>query len=219
MSFHEKAGRSQADSFLFLWDIFFSCRVATVAMLPSALSRSQSFGSVQVGRSRFSRCCHLFVVLWFCSRRVEPGPSVLTQSPELGFGFCLFSSWNGFDFVVFAFFDLCGCRCNCNSMAVVQGLVHFSAHPQVMQQHRQLSGCGHEGSLLAVPATALRQLQAPAPEIAVDPEGSQDVLCPLHQQRAQIGIAFLADMQLRIALSRFPPSRLQSQIAASVPAL
>src|SRR5436190_6621366 len=25
----------------------------------------------------------------------------LTQSPELGFGFCLFSSWNDFDFVLF----------------------------------------------------------------------------------------------------------------------
>jgi hypothetical protein len=26
----------------------------------------------------------------------------LTQSPELGFGFCLFSSWNGFDFLFYA---------------------------------------------------------------------------------------------------------------------
>ena len=25
-------------------------------------------------------------------------PRPLTQSPELGFGFCLFSSWNDFDF-------------------------------------------------------------------------------------------------------------------------
>ena len=35
--------------------------------------------------------------------------------------------------------------------AVVQRLVHFSAHPQVMQQHRQLSRGRHDGSLLAVP--------------------------------------------------------------------
>ena len=39
---------------------FFPCRVTTVAMLPSALSRSDWFRSVHVGRSRFRRCCHLF---------------------------------------------------------------------------------------------------------------------------------------------------------------
>ena len=43
-------------------------------MLPSAISRSDSFRSVHVGRSRFSLCCHLFVALWFCSWSVEPGP-------------------------------------------------------------------------------------------------------------------------------------------------
>jgi hypothetical protein len=36
-------------------------------LLPSALSRSDSFRSVHVGRSRFSRCCHLFGALWFGS--------------------------------------------------------------------------------------------------------------------------------------------------------
>src|SRR3984893_5377438 len=73
MAFHEKAGRSQVDFFFFLSAMLFSpCGVATVAMLPSALSRSDSFRSVHVGRSRFSRCCHLFGALWFCSCRVEP---------------------------------------------------------------------------------------------------------------------------------------------------
>jgi hypothetical protein len=48
---------------------------------------------------------------------------------------------------------LCGC-CNCNSTAVVQWLVHFSAHPQVMQQHRQLSRSRNDGSLLAVPSSS-----------------------------------------------------------------
>src|SRR5437899_6366196 len=75
MAFHEKAGRSQVDSSLaWLNKVCFSRRVATVAMLPSALSRSDLFRSVHVGRSRFSRCCHLFGALWFCSFRVEPGP-------------------------------------------------------------------------------------------------------------------------------------------------
>jgi len=40
----------------------------------------------------------------------------------------------------------------------------------------------------------------------------------LHQQRTQIRIAFLADVHLRLTLPRVPPSRLQSEIAAHVPA-
>jgi hypothetical protein len=75
MAFHEKAGRSQVGSFVFSLDIvFLTRRVATVAMLPSALSRSDSFRSVHVGRSRISRRCHLIVALWFCSFGGEPGP-------------------------------------------------------------------------------------------------------------------------------------------------
>jgi hypothetical protein len=71
MAFHEKAGRSQGNSgFIvsswFFWlTKLFSHRVATDAMLPSALSRSESFRSVHVGRSQFSRCCHLFGDLSF----------------------------------------------------------------------------------------------------------------------------------------------------------
>ncbi len=41
----------------------------------------------------------------------------------------------------------------------------------------------------------------------------------LHQQRAQIRIAFLADVHLRLTLAGVPASRLQSQVAAHVPAL
>jgi hypothetical protein len=62
-AFHEKAGRSQVDSCLLVGHVFSFRRVTTVAMLPSALSRSDSFRSVHVGRSRFSRCCHLFGAL------------------------------------------------------------------------------------------------------------------------------------------------------------
>src|SRR5438477_442509 len=75
MAFHEKAGRSQYNSSLASLNKFFSpAKWTTVAMLPSALSRSDSFRSVHVGRSRFSRCCHLLGALWFCSCRVEPRP-------------------------------------------------------------------------------------------------------------------------------------------------
>ena len=57
--------------------------------------------SVHVGRSQFSRCCYLFGDLSFHLSGRWPRP--LTQSLELGFGFCLFSSWNDFDFVLFGF--------------------------------------------------------------------------------------------------------------------
>ena len=68
MAFHEKAGRSQVESCLAsLNNDFFFRRVATVAMLPFALSRSDFIRSVQFGRSRFSRCCYLISALWFGS--------------------------------------------------------------------------------------------------------------------------------------------------------
>src|ERR1700722_11388949 len=41
--------------------------------------RSDWFRSVHVGRSRFSRCCHLFIALWFCSWRVETRASAASM--------------------------------------------------------------------------------------------------------------------------------------------
>jgi hypothetical protein len=41
MAFHEKAGRSQVDSFVLSLDKLFFCRAATVATLPSALFRER----------------------------------------------------------------------------------------------------------------------------------------------------------------------------------
>jgi len=49
IAFHEKAGRSQVGSLLFLLDKVFSCRVATVAILPSALSMSGFFARCKLG--------------------------------------------------------------------------------------------------------------------------------------------------------------------------
>jgi hypothetical protein len=72
MAFHEKAGRSQVGSFVFSLDRFFlfppssHCRHASIRTLEERLVRS-----VQIGRSRYSRCCHLIGALWFCSSRVE----------------------------------------------------------------------------------------------------------------------------------------------------
>jgi hypothetical protein len=62
-AFHEKAGRSQVDSGFISVSRFLLQPLAAVAMLPSALSRSNRFRSVHVGRSRFSRCCYLFGAL------------------------------------------------------------------------------------------------------------------------------------------------------------
>jgi hypothetical protein len=68
MAFHEKAGRSQVGSF-----VFSAAESATDAILPSALSVS-AVRSVQVGRSRFSRRCHLIIDLPFHPQmKVEPG--------------------------------------------------------------------------------------------------------------------------------------------------
>src|SRR5512141_1428450 len=185
-------------------------------MLPSALSRSDSFRSVHVGRPQFSRCCHLFGDLSFhLEWNVAQAINAVTGTRLWAFVF--FPFWNDFDFGLAVLF-LRGCR-NCHSVAVVQWLVHLSAHPQVMQQHRQLSCRGYDGSLLAVPSTTLGQLQAPAPEITVDAKWSQDVLCSLHQQRSQIRITLFADVHLRLALTRVPASWLQSQIASHVAAL
>jgi hypothetical protein len=62
MAFHEKAGRSQV-GFWFLLDKVFllpsrHCRHPSIRTLDERL-----FRSVQVGRSRYSRCCHLIVDL------------------------------------------------------------------------------------------------------------------------------------------------------------
>ena len=92
--------------------------------------------------------------------------------------------------ILFLLLVLRGC-CHRYSAAVVQGLVHFSAHPQVMQQHRQLSCRGHDRPLLSVSSTTLRQFQAPAPQITVGTKRTQNVLRSLHQQSPQIRIAFL----------------------------
>src|SRR5579864_131837 len=82
IAFHEKAGRSQVDSWFFMNMVFLG-RVATVAMLPSALSRSESFRSVHVGRPQYSRCCHLISDLWFHVRvKMVPGLDGKERSRE-----------------------------------------------------------------------------------------------------------------------------------------
>src|SRR5678815_4705234 len=88
-----------------------------------------------------------------------------------------------------------------------------------MQQDGQLSCHGNNGPFLPALAAALGQLQTPAPQIAVGSKRPQDMVRSLYQQGSQIGIAFLADVHLRLALARVSSSRLQTQVAAHIPAL
>src|SRR5215467_6117521 len=66
-------------------------------MLPSALSRSDLVARCMLGVLHSAGAA---ICLATC-RSLKSGtwPRRLTQSPELGFGFCLFSSWSDFDFV------------------------------------------------------------------------------------------------------------------------
>jgi hypothetical protein len=73
IAFHEKAGRSQVSSLFKTVYLLPSdhCRHASIRTLEERFVRS-----VHVGRSRFSRCCHLFSDLSFHSRvdlKVERG--------------------------------------------------------------------------------------------------------------------------------------------------
>ena len=67
--FRQEGKGAVASGFLVLLAFFLRAQANPVATLPSALSMSDFwFRSVQVGCSRFSRCCHLFVDLSSISR-------------------------------------------------------------------------------------------------------------------------------------------------------
>jgi hypothetical protein len=74
MAFHEKAGRSQVDSFVFSLDKAFLLAESPLPPSFHPHSSMSDFRSVQVGRSRYSRCCHLIGDLRFVSKdEVGPG--------------------------------------------------------------------------------------------------------------------------------------------------
>jgi hypothetical protein len=87
-AFHEKAGRSQVSCFVFFVEHgFFSppsrhCRHPSIRTL-----NERFFRSVQVGRSRFSRCCHLIGDLRF-HPKIEAGPGVRRSHRNSALGFC-----------------------------------------------------------------------------------------------------------------------------------
>src|SRR5579863_8297493 len=157
--------------------LFFRCtsffspaRVATVATLPSALFDERFFRSVQVGCSRFSRCCHLIVDLSFRLHE-ERGPGDLRSHRNSALWLLLFLPKK--------ILTLC-CRRHGYLVAVVQRLIHFSTHPQPMQQHGELSRRRNHGSLFPVLAATLRQFQTPAPQVAVRSKRTKNMVCTLH---------------------------------------
>jgi len=94
-AFHEKAGRSQVD-FCGSWNI--------VVLPPSGRCRHASIRTLEERLVSLGACWAFLIqpVLPSVWRPVvlllQSGTWArrLTQSPELGFGLCLFSSWNGF---------------------------------------------------------------------------------------------------------------------------
>jgi len=63
MTFHEKAGNSQDDHWFYLKGVLPFSQAASDAILASALLVVSDDRSVQVGRTRFSRCCYLIIDL------------------------------------------------------------------------------------------------------------------------------------------------------------
>src|SRR6266478_4869881 len=98
-------------------------------------------------------------------------------------------------------------RCAHRFLAIAQWFVHLSAHPQPMQQYRQLSSYCHYGSLLGIFSSSLRKLPSPSPQITVFSKRPQNVMCSLHHHRSQIPVSFLADFLLWFALPGVPAAR------------
>jgi hypothetical protein len=156
MAFHEKAGRSQGNSG-FMLSCFLSQR--KVVLPPSSHCRHASIRTLEERIVSLGACWAFsiqpvlpsdwrpVVLLFESGTRARP----LTQSPELGFRLFDFPLLEPFDFFAFVLRS----RRHCRSAAVVQRLVDFSAHPEVMQQHRQLACGGDDGSLLSALSAAL----------------------------------------------------------------
>ena len=115
MAFHEKAGRSQLDSCVFLLDTCFSCRVATCR---HASIRTLEERIISLGAYWAFSFQPVLPSVWRPVVSLESGtwPRPLTQSPELGFGFYFFSSWT----ILILFLPFCvtqlpllSCDCCC----------------------------------------------------------------------------------------------------------
>jgi hypothetical protein len=150
-----------------------------------------------LGVSRFSGCCNLDVAL-LDSALADQELAQIPQSPELGDLVNLHPFYqNGF-----------GLSCASNQRTTVpERIISFAAHPQLVQQHRQLARDRYDGSLLGPLSASFRHLQTPAAQITVDPKGTENVVRSLHQQAPHVAVAFFADVQLRLTLAGVSTSR------------
>src|SRR5580698_9095139 len=120
-AFHEKASRSQVGCCVFRWTRFYlPAELATVAMLPFALSRSDSFARCRLGvlvSAGAAIClapCGSALAEWNLGQAIN----AVTGTRLWAFVFSLPGT--------ILFLGGCG---HGRSAAVVQRFVHFSAHP------------------------------------------------------------------------------------------
>jgi len=96
------------------------------------------------------------------------------------------------------------CRYQSSHSRVVEQPVRLATDLEIVEQHGKLACDGDDCPSLSSLASPLSQLQSPSAQIGVLSEWAQDVLCPLYQHHAQIGISLPGDIQLRFALPEFP---------------
>src|SRR5260370_41841945 len=107
----------------------------------------------------------------------EPGAGAIPQSPELG------------DLVRLHLFYQNGLRLSCASnqwATVPEWIISFAAHPQLVQQHRQLPRHRHKRSLLGVLAASFGHLQTPPAQITVRSERTENVVRSLHHPASHV---------------------------------
>ena len=95
----------------------------------------------------------------------------------------------------------------------------LATDPEMMKQDRQLACDSDDRASLSSLASTLGQLQSPSAQIGVFAEWTHDVLCPLYQHHAQIGVSLSGDMQLRFTLPGVPSAWLQSNVTACITTL
>jgi len=92
-----------------------------------------------------------------------------------------------------------------------KSLKRFAAAPHAVQDDGQFAGHGDEGAFLTPFASTGSQLEAPTAQCRVGTEAAQDILCRLHQQAAQVGVAGFRDASLGVGLPRLALPRAKTK--------
>ena len=141
--------------------------------LPSALLVERFIRSVPVGCSRFSRCCHLIVDLRFhLATEVGPGHRRSHRNSAL---WARCSRFDESETMRLPAIASGGC-CAAARKPLRSPTSDAATPPACVRSRSPLVSC-HSSA-------ALRQLQAPAPQIAVRSKRPQNVVRTLHQQRS-----------------------------------